>query len=182
MTSSSSGSSNNASARAPWWEALVQDLRYAARGLRAKPGFTIAVVLTLGLGIGANAAMFSVVDRLLFRPPPMLRDPGTTHRVYAARTNRGKEFASGSIAFARYLDFSRTTTSFSRFAQVTARDLAIGTGSDAREMSVGIVSASFFGFFDAPPAIGRYYTTAEDSTPNGTPVAVLSYSYWHTEY
>jgi putative ABC transport system permease protein len=182
MTSSSSGSSNNASARAPWWESFVQDLRYAARGLRAKPGFTIAVVLTLGLGIGANAAMFSVVDRLLFRPPPMLRDPATTHRVYAARTNRGKEFASGSIAFARYLDFSRTTTSFSRFAQVTARDLAIGTGSDAREMRVGIVSASFFGFFDAPPAIGRYYTTAEDSTPNGTPVAVLSYSYWHTEY
>jgi len=174
--------SNNGTSRAPWWESFILDLRYAARGLRAKPGFTIAVVLTLGLGIGANAAMFSIVDRLLFRPPPMLRDPATTHRVYAARTNRGKEFASGSIAFARYIDFSRTTTSFSRFAQVTARDLAIGTGSDAHEMRVGVVSASFFGFFNAPPAIGRYYTTAEDSTPNGTPVAVLSYGYWRTEY
>ncbi|MFI5244761.1 MAG: ABC transporter permease, partial [Gemmatimonadales bacterium] len=182
MTSSSSGTSSNGSARAPWWESFLQDLRYAARGLRAKPGFTIAVVLTLGLGIGANAAMFSIVDRLLFRPPPMLRDPATTHRVYLARTNRDKERTTGSIAYARYVDFGRWTHSFTRFAQFAARDLAIGSGADAREMRVGAVSASFFGFFDAPPAIGRYFTAAEDSTPNGTAVAVLSYSYWRAEF
>lgn len=181
MTSSSSGNSTNASARAPWWESFVQDLRYAVRGLRAKPGFTIAVVLTLGLGIGANAAMFSIVDRLLFRPPPMLRDPATTHRVYQATTYRDKERSSSGIQYARYQDFSRWTNSFSRFAQFTSRDLAVGGGADAREMRVGAVSASFFGFFNAPSAIGRYFTPAEDSTPNGTPVAVLSHSYWRTE-
>ncbi|HEY2848884.1 MAG TPA: ABC transporter permease, partial [Gemmatimonadaceae bacterium] len=168
--------------RAPWWESFVQDLRYAARGLRAKPGFTTAVVLTLGLGIGANAAMFSIVDRLLFRPPPMLRDAALTHRVYAATMYRGKENAAGSVAYARYKDFERTTTSFTRFAQFTARDIAIGTGDDAREMRVGAVSASFFDFFDARAAIGRYFTPAEDSEPNGTAVAVLSYSYWQTAF
>ncbi|MGH7655587.1 MAG: ABC transporter permease [Gemmatimonadaceae bacterium] len=168
--------------RAPWWESFVQDLRYAARGLRAKPGFTTAVVLTLGLGIGANAAMFSIVDRLLFRPPPMLRDAATTHRVYPVTTYRGKENFSGSVAYGRYKDFERTTKSFSRFAQFTARDLAIGTGDDAREMRVGAVSASFFDFFDAPTAIGRYFTPAEDSEPTGTPVAVLSYTYWQTAF
>lgn len=173
---------NSSAQRAPWWESFVQDLRYAARGLRAKPGFTIAVVLTLGLGIGANAAMFSIVDRLLFRAPPMLRDAMTTHRVYLTTMYRGKEFNSASVAYARYLDFTRTTTSFSRLAQFTTRDLAIGGGTDAREMRVGVVSASFFGFFNAPPAIGRYFTTAEDSTPNGAPVAVLSYAYWQTEF
>jgi predicted permease len=182
MTSSSSGSSNNASARAPWWEALVQDLRYAARGLRAKPGFTIAVVLTLGLGIGANAAMFSVVDRILFRPPPMLRSPALANRVYLGTTYRGKEFMGNGVQIARYLDLARWTTTFSRFAQIARRDLAVGTGSDSREMGIGVVTPSFFEFFDAPPVIGRNFTAAEDSTPSGTPVTVISFSYWRTAF
>ena len=59
-------------------ESMVQDFRCALRGLRTRPGFTIGVVLTLGLGIGANAAMFGIVDRLLFRPPAFLRDPGVS--------------------------------------------------------------------------------------------------------
>ena len=71
-------------------DALWQDIRYAARGLRQKPGFTIAVVLTLGLGIGANAAMFGVTDRLLFRPPAFMQDPDRVHRVYLVRTFDGR--------------------------------------------------------------------------------------------
>src|SRR5688572_31400870 len=61
---------------------LKQDLVYAIRGVRRKPAFAIAVVTTLALGIGANAAMFGIVDRLLFRPPALLKDPETAHRVY----------------------------------------------------------------------------------------------------
>ena len=173
--------SSTSASKAPWWESFSQDLRYAIRGLRAKPGFTAAVVLTLGLGVGANAAMFSIVDRLLFRAPPMLRDPSLTHRLYLARTFRGKDGATGSIAYARFLDFKQSTHSFSHIAQYTARDLAIGAGADAREMKVGCVSADLFAFFDAPPLMGRYFTAAEDSTPSGSPVAVVSYSYWRTE-
>ncbi len=166
--------------RAPWWESFVQDLRYAVRGLRAKKGFTLAVVITLGLGIGANAAMFSIVDRLLFRPPPMLRDAALTHRLYLVSTFRGKENSGGSLPYARFLDFKRDTKSFSRIAQFTVRDLAIGTGTDAREMRVGAVSAAFFEFFDANPTLGRYFTSAEDSIPEGAPVAVVSNAYWQT--
>jgi len=168
--------------RAPLWDAFTQDLRYAVRGLKSRPGFTLAVVLTLALGIGANAAMFSVVDRLLFRPPPFLRDPALTHRVYLARNYRGKEFAGGSVQYARYRDLTAWTHSFARTAEFTARQLAIGVGSESREMQVGVVSASFFGFFDAPPVLGRYFTTAEDTTPTGAAVAVLSYGYWQTAY
>jgi predicted permease len=165
-----------------WWDMFSRDLRYAIRGLRARPGFAAAVVLTLALGIGANAAIFSVVDRLLFRPPPMLAEPVLTHRVYISSTYRGEEFTNSSVQYARYVDLTKWTRSFSRTAEFTSRELAIGTGAEAREMQVGAVSASFFGFFDAPPALGRYFSAQEDTPPDGTPVVVLSYAMWQTRY
>jgi predicted permease len=163
-------------------ESLKQDLKYAVRGLRLKPGFATAVVVTLALGIGANAAMFGIVDRLLFRPPALMRDPATAHRVYLYQTFRGKERASGGGQYARYTDLAKWSTSFSRAAGYTQRDLAVGVGDAARELHIGVVSASFFGFFDAPPVLGRYFSEAEDRPPAGTPVAVLSYTMWQGQY
>src|SRR5688572_21807344 len=72
------------------FDAFVGDVRYAIRGLRRTPGFTITVMLTLGLGIGANVAMFSVTDRLMFRPFPRLRDAESVDRVYFQTTVRGQ--------------------------------------------------------------------------------------------
>src|SRR5215212_11610983 len=86
---------------------IAQDLRYALRGLRRSPGFAAAVVATLGLGIGANAAMFGVVDRLMFRPYAYLRDPSTVHRIYLQSTYRGTTNTGTSTEYARYLDFKR---------------------------------------------------------------------------
>src|SRR3982750_335513 len=91
----------------PTLDQFLHDVRYALRGLRASPGFTLGVVVTLGLGLGANTAMFGVVDRLLFRPPPLLRDPGTAHRVYGFQTRRGKEEVGGDNQYARYRDIVR---------------------------------------------------------------------------
>ncbi len=166
----------------PFLDQFAQDIRYTLRGLRAKPGFTAAVVITLALGIGANAAMFGIVDRMLFRPPPMLRDPETAHRLYFYQTSRGKENVNGGYQYARYRDLSAMTTSFSSMAGYTQRDLAIGAGDQSREMSVGVVSSSFFGFFDAPPQLGRYFNAAEDSVPEGQPVAVISHAYWSLQF
>jgi predicted permease len=169
-------------ARPERWNAFIQDIRYTLRGLRNTPAFTAAVVITLALGIGANAAMFSIVDRLLFRAPAMLRNPTRVHRVYLESTYRGEERWNSGVQYARYVDFTKWTSSFSHLAEVTESKMAIGAGADSREMQVGTVSASFWGFFDAPPALGRYFTTAEDQLPNGTPVAVLSYPMWQTQY
>ncbi|MDB4875011.1 MAG: permease [Gemmatimonadetes bacterium] len=163
-------------------ESLKQDISYAIRGLRTKPGFTIAVVATLGLGIGANAAMFGIVDQLLFRPPALIKDAATTHRIYTYQTFRGTEGSGDVGRYARYVDLTKWTHSFSRTAGYTMRDLAVGVGDAAREMHVGAVSASFFEFFNAPPALGRYFTAAEDRTPEGAPVAVLSYAMWQAQY
>ena len=163
-------------------DALKQDIRYALRGLRAKPGFAAAVVVTLALGIGANAAMFGIVDRLLFRPPPMLKDPETAHRVYLYRVFRDTERPGGVSQYARYRDLATMTSSFSNEAGHTARQLAVGVGDAAREMQIGVVSAGFFSFFDAPTVKGRYFTAAEDMPNNAAEVAVLSYAMWQTRY
>lgn len=162
-------------------DALRDDLRYAFRGLRTKPGFAIAVVSTLALGIGANAAMFGIVDRLLFRAPDLMVEPSTAHRVYLFQTFRGEERACCG-QYARFRDIARYTRSFSHVAGHTRRDLAVGTGDAAREMSIAVVSANFFAFFDAPPVLGRYFNEAEDIPPSGTPVAVLSHAMWETQY
>src|SRR5215210_5012739 len=166
----------------PTLDQLLDDVRYALRGLRASPGFTAGVVITLGLGLGANTAMFGVVDRLLFRPPPLLRDPGTAHRVYTILTHRGTEQVGSGLQYARYRDIARFTHSFSSVAAFSFNDLAVGSGEAAREMHVGVVSPSFFGFFDAPPVLGRYFTETESAPPHAAPLAVLSHAMWQTHY
>ncbi|MBC7896027.1 MAG: ABC transporter permease, partial [Cytophagaceae bacterium] len=161
---------------------LTREAAHAARGLRRSPGFSIAVIAILGLGIGANAAVFSVVDRLLFRPAALLRDPATVHRVYTQTWNRGTSTTRADAEYTRYLDLIRWTRSFSEFAAFSNRVLAVGDGLASRERPVGIVSASFFHFFDAPPALGRYFAADEDAIPRGADVAVLGYDAWQADF
>jgi predicted permease len=165
-----------------WLETFASDLRYAARAVRSRPTFTAAVVLTLGLGIGANVAMFGIVDQLLLRVPPYLRDPARVHRIYLSYIDGEQAVTETTTEYARYLDLTRLTKTLDAAAVVSGRNFAVGVGEDAREMPVGIVSASFWGFFDARPALGRYFTASEDSVPTGSPVVVLSYAYWQAQY
>jgi len=130
-------------------ESIWQDVRYAFRGLRRSPAFAATVIATLGLGIGANAAMFDVVDRLMFRPLAYLRDPGAVRRIYWQSDYRGTTRTTQTTYYTRYLDLGRWTHSFSQLAAFSERNLAIGDGELARERRVGAVSASFFQFFDA---------------------------------
>jgi len=169
--------------RAGWWEPLWHDAKYAGRGLRRKPGFTAAVVLTLALGIGANATMFSIVDRLLFRAPAYIQAPERVHRVNLGQTTaREGEFIGSTISYKRFVELTEWTTTLDATAAMTSPRMAIGIGERAREMPVGAVSAGFWRFFDMQPALGRFFTPAEDRVPDGTPVAVLGYGYWQANY
>jgi len=161
---------------------VAQDLRYASRGLKSSPGFAAGVIVTLALGIGVNAAMFGVIDRLLFRPPPFLRDPARVHRVYLSRTEEGKRVTDDFFQFTRYRDLTRWSTSFSATAGFADRTFAVGVGDDTREMTAAVVSSSFFDFFAARAAIGRFFTAAEDTVPMGAAVVVLSHPLWETRF
>jgi len=161
---------------------IRQDLRYALRGLRRSPGFTATVILTLGLGIGANAAMFGVIDRLMFRPYPFMRDPGEVSRVYLQRHDRERLLTSSSFEYTRFLDLKQWGTTWNQIAAYSDGVTAIGTGESSREYRVARVSGTFFDFFDARPVLGRFFTPAEDTTPRGAAVAVLSHAFWKHEY
>ena len=161
---------------------VAQDLRYAGRALRKSPGFAAAVIVTLGLGIGANAAMFGVVDRLMFRPYAYLRDPSSVNRIYLRSTYRGTTSTDSYTEYARYLDLKRWTTSFEEWSGIASRKAAIGVGDASRERQVAMVNATFFEFFDATPALGRFFVAEEDTTPVGKDVAVLGYGFWQSEY
>ena len=163
-------------------DAIWQDVKYAVRSLRKKPAFTIAVVLTLALGIGANAAMFGVVDRLLFRAPTFMKDAHRVHRVHLVRTFDGKENFGGWFQYTRYQDLRSWTNSFDVTAAMTDNRVAVGVGEDARDMRIGAVSASFWSLFEMQPALGRFFTVAEDNPPMGAAVTVLSYPFWQSRY
>jgi predicted permease len=172
----------------PWLDHLQQDIRYTLRGLRRSPGFTSSVIATLGLGIGANVAMFGVIDQLMFRPPAYLRDPGTVHRVYLQSLNRdagitGKiRRTTDGLEYTRYVDLTQWTRSFSQTAAYYTTSMAVGTGTAAREREVAAVTASYFKFFDARPTLGRYFVDSEDRTPIGAAVAVLDFGFWQSEF
>jgi predicted permease len=126
--------------------------------------------------------MFGVIDRLMLRPFPYLRDPGRVQRVYLRLDARGQEITEPAFEYARYLDLERFTTGFSRMAGYSTPQLAVGVGEAARERRVAVVSAAFWDFFAARPALGRFFGPAEDRTPIGAPVAVLAWAFWQAEF
>ena len=163
-------------------EDAAQDARYAVRGWHLQPGFALAIIGTLALGVGANSTMFSVVDRLLFRPPAYLIAPERSHHIYFTRMLNGSEAIGQAYPYQRFVDLARTAKSMDVIAAYAPRRLAVGPAESAQETTVGAASASLWQLFDARPVIGRFFTADEDREPNGARVAVLSYGFWQSQY
>ena len=163
-------------------DVLRQDFSQALRALRKQPGFTLAVIATLALGIGANAAMFGIVDRLLLRPPAYLDDADETGRIYLYATYDGEERNANNFAYKRFTDLRDGSTSFAQMLGFFQTELVIGLGENARQAQVTMASANIWSFFTVRPVLGRFFTAEEDQLPRGAPVAVLSYSHWQDSY
>ena len=164
--------------------ALRDDLRYALRQLRRAPAFSAALAITFALGIGANATMFEILDRLLFRPPAFMREADRVGRVYLRQPRPdGTERIDNNISYLRYIEMREHTRAFAQTAGVYQDDQrVVGLGEAAEAVAVGLVSASFWPMFDIQPAVGRFFTPDEDRPPTGTPVVVLGYGYWQSRF
>jgi putative ABC transport system permease protein len=162
--------------------AIRQDVRHTLRSLRRTPGFTAVVALTIALGVGANAAVFNVIDQLMFRPYPYLHDASRVDRVYLQFSGRDRRFTNAVFPYTRYLDFDRWTRSFAGTAAFTLATVGVGTGDAATQRAILGVSGSFFSLFDARPVVGRFLGADDDHVPTGSDVAVLSYAFWSAAY
>jgi predicted permease len=164
-------------------EVLRQSLVSVARTARREPGFTAAVVLTLALGIGANATMYGIVDRLLLRGPEHVVDPERVVRVYANRTlGRAPELVlQNNIAYPDYVDL-RLHSGFAGVAAYTPQgDETAGDGATATHVAVVRASAELFPVLGVTPALGRFYTS-DESQPGAIPTAVIGFEYWVKAY
>src|SRR6266403_312048 len=159
----------------PMIETTLQDLRFGLRMLRRTPGFSILAILCLTLGIGANAAVFSWVEGILFRPYPAV-----THQeqlLALAGTARG-ESGHTAISWPDFADLQRNCTLFDAFfvSKIMGTTLSIG---DRAEVTTGsIVSANYFDAIGVHPILGRGFESGEDVGRNAHPVTVISYQLW----
>jgi predicted permease len=156
--------------------ALGQDLRYALRQLRKSPGFTVVAVLTLALGIGANTAIFSVVNAVLLNPLPF---PNASRIVslFEATPN----FPRGSISYPNFLDWQRDNRAFEAIAAFRWTDGAITGVGEAEEVQARRVSATFFPILGVNPILGRNFTPDEDRR-GANPTALISEGLWKRKF
>ncbi len=154
---------------------LMQDVRYAFRLLAKSPGFTAVAILALALGIGANTAIFSVVNAVLLRPLPY-RDP--SHLVLIIEKSK---YPTITVSYQNYLDWRDQSHSFESMEAIYGANMTLTGKGDPERLVARRVTAGFFPALGISPKIGRNFTPQED-TGGGTPVAILSYGLWQRSF
>src|SRR5262249_19388978 len=164
--------------RPPWFdavEAFARDIRFALRSLIRAKGLTGTVVVTLALGIGANAAIFSVVRSVLLRPL-VNRDPDRL--IYIRQTASGIGTPNYRFSMPEIRDLEAGVRSISAFGDFSTVDFTlIVFGLEPRVVAAGVVNGSFFGVMGLRPALGRLLNTGDDGR-RAAPVAVLTHQFW----
>jgi putative ABC transport system permease protein len=161
---------------------VIQDLKYAWRGLARRPAATAVTLFALTVGIGANAVMFGVVDQLMLRPPAGVAAPGRLQRVYYNDMSDGKAVASPVTTY-RTITALRRVASFSGVAAFGYPDaMTLGHGADAASVKVQLVSGNFFRLLGVVLEHGRGFSDDEDDPAHGASVAVVSDGLWRSAF
>src|SRR5579863_6318119 len=155
---------------------IGQDLRYGLRQLRRSPGFAVVAVLTLALGIGANTAIFSVVNAVLLEPLPYPE----SNRLVTLFHNK-PNFVKGSISYPNFLDWQRDNRSFEAMAAYRYGDAKLTGAGEPENLKGRMISAGFFEILGIKPVLGRTFTTDEDRL-GSNPTVLISEGLWKRKF
>ena len=155
---------------------LLQDIRYAIRILRKSPAFTAIAILTLAIGIGANTALFSIVNGVLLNPLPYPH-PEQLVAVYAD----SPETSQGYVTYLNFLDWQRMNRSFSSITMYRNQDYNFSTSGPSERVSGFMVSADFFQTLGIPPVLGRLFRASDDHI-GAAPVVILGGGFWKRHF
>ena len=165
---------------------LLQDIRYALRQLRKSPGFTLTVILTLTLGIGANAAVFTLFDQALLRMLPV-QSPKELVRFEWSGSFSGSMSSFGGdsdnyFSYPMYKDLRDQNQVFQGILAADKATVGLSWHNQADNEDAEVVSGNYFDLLGIRPAAGRLFTQQDDTAKNANPVVVLSYAYWKAHF
>jgi putative ABC transport system permease protein len=168
---------------------LGQDLRNALRQLRKTPIFTLTAVLMLALGIGANTAIFSLIDRALLRSLPVQHPGELVHLVFTGRES-GTTYSWDNektdhrvfFSYPTYRDLRHQSKAFQGLLATTFADITVNSGDQAARATGELVSGNYFTTLGLKPALGRLFVAGDETQANANPVAVLSFAYWQQHF
>jgi len=157
-------------------EALFQDLRYALRSLRKSPSFTIVALLALALGIGANAAMFTIVNAVVLRPLPYKDSGRLVYLMEAFKRRPGMSFS-----YPEFHDYHNQNHVFDSMAAIQGEGFILSGGSTPQHLHGRNITSEFFGTLGVKPLLGRDFTVGDDQTQSA-PTAIIGYGLWQRRF
>jgi putative ABC transport system permease protein len=163
----------------PWLETLLQDIRFGSRMLAKSPAVTTVIVVTLALGIGANTAIFGIVNGFLLRPLPV-RDPEQI--TVLAIQQKDAPVGSSGFAYPEFVDFREQAKTFSDVFAIVLSNVQMAFKGESEQCFANYVSKGFFTALGVRPAAGRLFLPNEGETPGEPLIAVLGYSYWQKRF
>ena len=164
-----------------WVETGFRDFKYALRTMRRSPGFAAVAILTLALGIGANTAIFTLLDQVLLRLLPV-KNPQQLVLLTERGKHYGNNWGGNAISYPMYRDFQDHNEVFSGMFCRFPIPVSLTVNGSAERTNAELVSGSYFSVLGVSTIVGRSFTPEDDKVPNGHPLIMLTYAYWKQRF